>query len=84
MIEKDYLNIEFAYRTLQNNKEEIAIQEMERILDSLNYTTHEYLIKKQNLFNNYLYQQLNVEELLKMKKAIEKELKLRKENNNEL
>lgn len=64
MVEKDYLNIEFAYRTLQNK-------------------CQQYLIKKQNLFNNYIYQQLNIEALLKMKKAIEKELLQRKNKKDE-
>lgn len=83
MVEKDYLNIEFAYRTLQNNKKELLIEEMMNIKDLLNYTCQQYLIKKQNLFNNYIYQQLNIEELLKMKKAIEKELLQRKNKKDE-
>lgn len=83
MVEKYYLNIEFAYRTLQNNKKELLIEERMNIKDSLNYTCQQYLIKKQNLFNNYIYQQLNIEELLKMKKAIEKELLQRKNKKDE-
>ena len=40
-------------------------------LDGINSTVQNFLMEKQKFFDNYIYQQFSVKELLKMKQAIE-------------
>lgn len=79
-----FKNIKYAYTTLKNDENELRIADTTFAQDGLKEMTSYYCIEKAKLFNNYIYQQLSTEELLKMKQAIKEELRLREIKQNEV
>lgn len=75
-------SINFTYRALQNDENKLLIEEKMIGLDGINSTVQNFLMEKQKFFDNYVYQQLSIEELLKMKQSIEDVLNAKLKRGN--